>query len=103
MLESDFEYKEKVPTREERKREREQRAKDQKDLVRLKAICYKFVEEQLVPLSIPISTVIEAVPELVRTILSIHRAKSKKFEAYLKAKEDMELENICSIVYADKN
>jgi len=86
----DLEFHEKLPSKEERAKEKAERYKMNNDILTLKDILVKFVNEQIIPLDIPISTVEEAVQTLLKPILTIHKAKSKQFAAYLEAKRVLE-------------
>lgn len=104
MLEKkDLEFKEKLPNKEERKKEQEEREKMNADILILKDILVKFVNEQIIPLDIPISTVEEAVQTLMKPILTIHKAKSKQFAAYLEAKRVLEETPIKDLVYVEED
>jgi len=86
----DLEFHEKLPSKEERAKEKAERYKMNNDILTLKDILVKFVNEQIIPLDIPISTVEEAVQTLLNPILTIHKARSKQFAAYLEAKRVLE-------------
>lgn len=98
----DLEFHEKLPSKEERQKEKEERDKMNADILTLKDILVKFVNEQIIPLDIPISTVEEAVQTLLKPILTIHKAKSKQFAAYLEAKRVLEETPIKDLEYVEE-
>lgn len=103
MLEKkDMEFHEKLPSKEERAKEKAERDKMNADITKLKDILMKFVNEEIIPLDIPISTVEEAIQTLMKPILTIHKAKSKQFAAYLEAKRVLEETPIKDLVYVEE-
>ena len=102
LTEKDLNYQEKLPSKEEREKEKQERDKMNADIRILKEILVKFVNEQIIPLDIPISTVEEAIKTLINPILTIHKAKSKQWAAYLEAKRVLEETPIKDLEYVDE-
>lgn len=102
MTEKDLEFREKLPTKEEREKEKQEREKMNSDIKILKEKLFNFIKNEIIPLDIPISTVEEALNTLVRPILTIHKAKSKQFAAYLEAKRILEETPIKDLEYVDE-
>jgi len=101
ITKKDMEVKEKLPTKEERKKEQEQRDKDNADIKALKELLMEFVNEKILPLDIPISTVEEVLTSMVKPLLTIHKAKSRQFANYLKAKKELEMTPINKLEYVE--
>jgi hypothetical protein len=95
-------YQEKLPTKEEREKEKKEREKMNADIQVLKSKLLKFVNEEIIPLDIPISTVEEALKTLMNPILTIHKARSKQFADYLEAKRILEETPIKDLIYVDE-
>lgn len=102
MTEKDLEFHEKLPNKEEREKEKQEREKMNADIQILKGKLFNFIKNEIIPLDIPISTVEEALNTLVRPILTIHKAKSKQFAAYLEAKRILEETPIKDLEYVDE-
>lgn len=102
MTEKDLEFNEKLPSKEEREKEKQEREKMNADIKILKEKLFNFIKNEIIPLDIPISTVEEALNTLVRPILTIHKAKSKQFAAYLEAKRILEETPIKDLEYVDE-
>lgn len=102
ITEKDLTYNEKLPSKEERERDKAERDKMNADIHKLKEILVKFINEQIIPLDIPISTVEEALNTIIRPILTIHKAKSKQFAAFLEAKRVLEETPIKDLEYVDE-
>lgn len=99
----DLEYKEKLPTKEERKAAQAQQEKDKADVQILKNLCLEFLNDKLLTLDIPVFLVEEMVPQLLTAQIKIHKAKSAKYEDYIKAKSAWEEESIKDIKYVEKS
>jgi biopolymer transport protein ExbD len=100
MLEAkDMEYQEKLPSKEERKAINLQQEEDVKNTQIIKELCREFVNEKLISLAIPVFLVEEIVDTVMKPLITIHKAKSLKYQEYLKAKEAMETENMNEIEY----
>ena len=102
LTEKDLNYQEELPSKEEREKEKQERDKMNADIRILKEILVKFVNEQIIPLDIPISTVEEAIKTLINPILTIHEAQSKQWAAYLEAKRVLEETPIKDLEYVDE-
>ena len=101
LSEKDMEYQEKLPSKDERKKINDQQNKDMADAKILKELCREFVNEKLIPLAIPVFLVEEVVTTVMKPLITIHKAKSMKYQEYLKAKAAMEEENMNEIEYVE--
>ena len=102
MLEKkDMEVQDKLPSKEERKAMQAQQEKDAADAGIIKELCREFVNEKLIPLAIPVFLVEEVVTTVMKPLITIHKAKSVKYQEYLKAKAAMEEENMNEIKYVE--
>jgi hypothetical protein len=102
LTEKDLTYKEKLPTKEEREKEKQERDKMNSDIMKIKDVLVKFINDEIIPLDIPISTVEEALKTLVNPIITIHKTKSKQFAAYLEARRVLEETPIKDLEYVDE-
>jgi 6-phosphogluconate dehydrogenase (decarboxylating) len=90
LSEQDMIPHEKLPSKAERKADKNAQDKADKEVEVIKNLLKEFVNEKIIPLDVPVSTILDAVPQLLTALIKIYATKSTAYGGYLTAKRKYE-------------
>ena len=86
----------KLPSKDERKKDKETREELNGYITEMKTKLELFLVEQILPSQMPID-IVEEIPDLLKSLISIYKGKSVEWKEYLKAKRKMSELRFCDL------
>ncbi len=91
-----------LPTKDERKAQKAEAAEYDRQVGEIKEMLREFVNEKIIPSDIPVSVVLDAVPQLLTALIKVYATKSTAYTAHLKAKRAYEETSMKDLIKTDR-